>query len=187
MVFKINQFTYKSIIAIILFALIPLSAFSLEDPKEDEKEFAFPDEQLIAFFDSNRDISELRRESNAKIEEVVSEQDLTMERFNQIARAAQIGALQGGAFSDDEINAFNVVGPKINQIQRELNLEIQATLEERDLNSALYQEILRAYQQDQELQAHVREILRERAIQAVREERLREAEEKLKEEDENEG
>ena len=187
----LNKKKTGSVITTIMFAFAlviaqPANLFADNDKPEgeveDEKTFRYEDETLLNFFDANQQISQLQRQTQERMAETVGQLDLTLERFNQIARANQIGALQGGAFTDDEINAFNQLGPQISQLQREQQMMITAILEERGFTTESYQEVLNEYRTDQELQGHVRELLRERRRQEILEERRREAEEKAEQE-----
>lgn len=168
-----------------LFAMVffmSFSAFADEPPVEEEEEkkleniFPYSDEELLAFFDSNREISTLQRETQEKIEETLSNFNLTSERFGQIGRAAQIGALGAGTFTQEEIDAFNTVAPQVTAIQREQQSMMQALLMEKGLSTQTYQEIMNMFRQDQAMQEYVREIARERAIEAIREERRQQRE-----------
>ncbi len=168
-----------------LFAMVffmSFSAFADEPPVEEEEEkkleniFPYSDEELLAFFDSNREISTLQRETQEKIEETLSNFNLTSERFGQIGRAAQIGALGAGTFTQEEIDAFNTVAPQVTAIQREQQSMMQALLMEKGLSTQQYQEIMNMFRQDQAMQEYVREIARERAIEAIREERRQQRE-----------
>jgi hypothetical protein len=156
-----------------------VSAQNPGNPDENTQvdESRFEDEALINFFDVNQELSVVNKETQDKLAEAASKYDLTLERFNQIANANRIGALQGGNFTDAEVEAFNNLGPQISQIQREHQQKVQATLENKGFNSASYQEILTEYRTDQELQAYVRDLLRERRKQEILEERRRASEE----------
>lgn len=185
----LNKKKSGSVITTIMFAFAlviaqPANLFAdkPEEPEKEEKTFRFEEETLLKFFDANQEISQLQRQTQERMAETVGQFDLTLERFNQIARANQIGALQGGAFTDEEINAFNQLGPQISQLQREQQMMITTILEEKGFTSESYQEVLNEYRTDQELQAHVRELLRERRRQEILEERRREAEEKAEQE-----
>ncbi|MFN3555969.1 MAG: DUF4168 domain-containing protein [Bacteroidales bacterium] len=167
------------------FTLVLVSPFSVvadTDKPEEEPAFRFADEVLLNFFDSNQQISALQRETQEKIAETVAQQGLTLERFNQIANAARIGALQGGTFTDDEVNAFNILGPQVSSIQRDQQGAMTLLLQERGFTTESYQEVLNEYRRDQNLQAHVRDLLRERRRQEILEERRREAEERANQE-----
>ncbi|MBW6478559.1 MAG: hypothetical protein K0B37_03955 [Bacteroidales bacterium] len=186
----LNNKKTGSVITAVLFAFAlviaqPANLFANNDKPEEDKEeetFRFEDEALLNFFDANQEISQLQRQTQERMAETVGQLDLTLERFNQIARANQIGALQGGAFTDDEINAFNQLGPQISQLQREQQMMITTILEEKGFTTTSYQEVLNEYRTDQDLQAYVRELLRERRRQEILEERRREAEEKAQQE-----
>ncbi len=186
----LNKKTTGSILATLLFAfaivaLQPVNAFADKpenEENEEEKTFRFENESLLNFFDANQEISQLQRQTQERMAETVGQLDLTLERFNQIARANQIGALQGGAFTDEEVNAFNQLGPQISQLQREQQTMITTILEEKGFTTTSYQEVLNEYRTDQDLQAHVRELLRERRRQEILEERRKEAEENAEQE-----
>jgi hypothetical protein len=170
---------FSILIAMVFFAT--LSAYADEPNEESAEEkientFPFSDEMLLAFFDANREISSLQRETQETIEETLSRYNLTSERFGQIGRAAQIGALSSGTFTQEEIDAFNSAAPQVTSIQREQQSMMQALLMEKELSTQLYQEIMNMFRQDQNLQAYVRELARERAIEAVREERRQQRE-----------
>ncbi|MBW6498003.1 MAG: hypothetical protein K0B09_06430 [Bacteroidales bacterium] len=170
----------RTFLAATLFAFIIAAAPALtygQETEEPKKEFRFSDEDLLNFYDVNQELSVLQRETNERIEAAIIENGLTMERFNQIARASEMGALQGGLFSEEEIAAFNIAAPAITAVQRDMQSMLQATLMEKGLTTEYYQEIMGEFRSDAELQGHVRELLRERARQAAREARLREREE----------
>ena len=184
---KIGAVLTSMLFAFALVIAQPVNVFAYDDNPENEEEettFRFEEQVLLNFFDANQEISQLQRQTQERMAETVAQLDLTLERFNQIARASQIGALQGGAFTDDEIQAFNQLGPQVSQIQREQQMMISTILEEKGFTTTSYQEILNEYRSDQELQAHVRELLRERRRQEILEERRREAEEKAQQEQE---
>ncbi len=127
-----------------------------------EQEIKYRDVDLISFVKANREISTLRREVNEEINDLVEDHGLTMERFNQIARASQIGALEDAGFSSEDIDAFNTVAPQVTELRREMRGVMQGILQEKELSQELYQEILADYRQDSEMQAFVQELMRER-------------------------
>lgn len=173
---------YLFLSIIYLLAFTPLFTSHAAEPPMEEEEvaeapvFRFDNDVLLSFFDANREISDLQRETQERIESTLQDYNLTSERFGQIGRAAQIGALTGGTFSNEEIEAFNTVAPRITGIQREQQNMMQALLAEKGLTTQLYQEIISEFRQNQDLQAHVRDLARERAIEEIREERRRQRE-----------
>jgi hypothetical protein len=167
----------------------PVDVVAFDDPPQEEEKMTFPfeDEVLLGFFDSNREISALQRETQARIDSTLTQYNLTSERFGQIGRAAQIGALSGGTFSNEEIESFNSVAPLVTAIQREQQAMMQALLAEKGLTTQLYQEIINQFRQSRDLQAYVQELARERAVEQVREERRKQRELEAAEAENNEG
>ncbi len=149
-----------------------------EDPWADV-EFDFADETLLTFFDANQEVSALQRSTQERISETTEDYGLTRERFDQIGRAAQIGALQGGNFSSEEIEAFNQAAPQVTQIQREMQSMVQVIIEDHGMEMDKYRDILNEFRRDQELQEYVSYLARERAREKILEERRREAKEEL--------
>ncbi len=195
---SMSKHLFVFLISFGLIAALPILASAQEvreeqEVKEEEEdpwadvEFPFEDEKLLAFFDANQDISAQQRETNENIAEKLGEYKLTMERFQQIGRAAQMGALQGGAFSAEEIEAFNEVAPQITALQRNMQGLIQLIVEDHELDMQIYREILTEFRQNELLQQYVTHLARERAIEQIREERRREAEKKAEEEQKGQG
>jgi hypothetical protein len=180
--FALFLFAFFSVATTASFAAMDNPEVPEEEEEKEEVTFPFPNEDLINFFDTNQELSIITRSSQEKMAEAAKAHNLTLERFNQIANANKIGALNGGAFTDEEIEAFVALGPEVSNIQREQQQLIQAKLQEMGFTPQSYQEILTAYRTDQELQAHVVDLLRERRKQEILEERRRAAEEKAAEE-----
>lgn len=168
--------TFFMAVVLAIFIFLPSSMVAQEPAPQVQpvQEFPYAPEYLLRFFDANQEISRLNRATQDRLNQTVAERNLTMERFNQIARAAQIGELQVGVFTEEEIAAFNEVAPKITTIQREMVEARKIALDAKDLTLEKYQEILADFRQNQALQEHVRNLLRERARQAAREARDRE-------------
>ncbi|GEM_PF-945703 len=172
------------LVALFLFGINAPTKALLDDPEEkEESEFKYEDENLISFVEANQEISELRREINNEIEQLVEDHGLTMDRFDQIARASQIGAIDEAGYSAEEVEAFNEVAPQITQKRREMRSMTEAIIMERGLTTELYREILNDYREDSELQAYVQNLMYERARQEAIERAIEERKAELIEEE----
>jgi len=186
-IFDISKYFLMLLIIMSIGIAFPVMAQEAEEKAEEEdpwadKEFPFDDETLLSFFDANQEVSAINRQSQEQIQETVQDFGLTHERFQQISRAAQMGALQDGAFTAEEIEAFNAVAPQVTSLQRENQMMMQAVVEEYDMSMHEYRNILMEFRRDRELQQYVSHLARERAREAILEERRREAERKMEEE-----
>ncbi len=186
--FTLPAILFAMLIAFTAFTGKPTQAQEPEAENESdtvEVSFPFADEKLLSFFDANNAMSEARKEFQQQMTATVAEEGLTLQRFQQIANANKIGALQGGAFSEEEIQAFNVLGPQISAIQKAMRERNSQIIVEKGFESPMkYQEILNEYRKDEALRSYVNDLLRERRKQEILEERRKEAEEKAKQEQE---
>lgn len=186
-IYDISKYFLMFLLITGLSVAIPVVAQEAEEKEEEEdpwadKEFPFDDETLLTFFDANQEVSAVNRQSQELIRETVEGFGIAFERFQQISRAAQMGALQDGAFTSEEIEAFNAVAPQVTSLQRENQTMVQALVEEYDMSMHDYRNILMEFRRDRKLQQYVSHLARERAREAILEERRREAERKMEEE-----
>lgn len=190
---RTSNFTLSAILFALLIAFTAFTGNSLQaqepeaENETDTVEVSFPysDDKLLNFFDANQAMSEARRGFQEQMAETVAKEGLTLQRFQQIANANKIGALQGGAFSEEEIQAFNTLGPQISAIQKAMRDRNSQIVVEKGFESPMkYQEILNEYRRDEALRSYVNDLLRERRKQEILEERRKEAEEKAKQEQE---
>lgn len=186
---NISKFLIALLVTAGMIMALPLASQAQETNEEQEetdpwadKEFPYADDVLLTFFDVNQEVSAVNRQSNEQIQELVESFGLTHERFQQIFRASQMGALQDGAFSAEEIEAFNAAAPEVTQKQRETQSMVQMIVEEYDMTMQEYRAILMEFRRDRELQQYVSHLARERAREKILEERRREAERQMEEE-----
>ncbi len=183
-----GNFLFAFLMATVLIIALPSNSMGQEAGEAEEetdpwadKDFPFEDDLLLTFFDANQEVSAVNRQSNEQIQETVEAHDLTHERFQQIFRASQMGALQDGAFTSEELEAFNAAAPQVTSIQRETQEMVRMIVEEYDMTMQEYRSILMEFRRDRELQQYVSHLARERAREKILEERRREAEREMEE------
>ncbi len=186
-IYNISKYFLVFFVITSLSFALPVNAQEADEKEEEkdpwaDKEFPFDDETLLNFFDVNQEVSAVNRQSQEQIRETVQDFGLTHERFQQIFRAAQMGALQDGAFTAEEVEAFNTAAPQVTNIQRETQTIIQTLVADYDMSMQDYRSILNEFRRDQELQQYVSHLARERARDAILKERRKEAERKMEEE-----
>lgn len=186
-IYDISRYFFVLIMVTGLSFALPVMAQEPEQKEEEEDpwadvEFPFEDDTLLNFFDANQEVSAVNRQSQELIRETVEGFGLSFERFQQISRAAQMGALQDGAFTAEEIEAFNAVAPQVTNLQRENQTMVQTLVEDYDMSMHDYRNILMEFRRDSELQQYVSHLARERAREAILKERREEAERKMEEE-----
>lgn len=150
------SFTFVFFIAFAAFAQDPV-----QEQGQAQEAQNFTDEELEQFVVVYQKATEIQQENEAKMIQAIEEEDLEMERFNEIlmAQQNQQNAEEINA-SAEELASFNSAAEKIMQVQQEAQTEITQLIED-ELGSEKYQQIVISYQQNPEVQERVNQMLME--------------------------
>lgn len=122
----------------------------------------FSDEELEGFVNVYVKASEIQQENEMVMMQAIEEEDLELERFNEILTSRQNQeSVQDINATPEELAAFNKAAEKIMQVQQEAQTEINELIEE-EIGAEKYQQIAMAYQQSPEVQQKVNEMLQEK-------------------------
>lgn len=131
------------------------------EPQQEQQEVRdnFSNEELEKFVDVYVQVVEIQQENEAVMVKAIEEENLDMNRFNEILQAQQqkVSAEEINATAD-EMASFNNAAQKIMVVQQGANTEMQQIIE-KDLGLDTYEQIVVAYQQNPEIQQRVNELL----------------------------
>ncbi len=128
-------------------------------PQQSSQEQDYTDEQLESFVEAAMEVMPIQEESQLKMIEEIEEKDLTVERFNMILEAQQMG--QDPDIPEEEMEAFESALKGIQDIQLEYHDKIVTAIQGAGMTPAMYEEIMANYQQNPELQMRVDGIMEE--------------------------
>lgn len=119
----------------------------------------FDRQELEEFVNVYIQSSEIQQGTEAEMIQAIEEEDLELNRFNEIltVQQNQQSAEEINA-SAEEMAAFNKAAEKIMKVQQETQAEIEQLIES-EIGKEKYQQIAMAYQQSPEVQQRVNEIL----------------------------
>lgn len=131
----------------------------MEQQQQQELETDFSDEDLEQFVTVFKKANEIQQKNETVMIQAIEEEDLELERFNEIlvSRQQQQSAEDIGATAE-EMASFNQAAEKIMAVQKEAQAEIEQVIED-ELGMEKYQQIVIAYQQDPEVQEKVNQML----------------------------
>lgn len=122
----------------------------------------FSKNDLEKFVDVYLKANEVQQGNEAVMIQSIEEEDLDVNRFNEILTAQQNQQKSTEIeASAEEMAAFNKAAEKIMKIQQEAQVEIEQLIEE-EIGSEKYQQIVMAYQQRPDLQQKVNQLLEEK-------------------------
>ena len=133
-----------------------------EGQQQQEVNTDFSDEELEDFVAVYVKASEIQQENETAMMQAIEEEDLELQRFNEILTARQNQeSVQDIDATVEELAAFNKAAEKIMQVQQEAQTEINKLIED-EIGAEKYQQIAIAYQQSPEIQQKVNEMLQEK-------------------------
>jgi len=118
------------------------------------------DTELSQFVTTITEIEPIQIELQADVEELVEEEELAFERFQQLMMAMQNPEMaEQVEMSDEEREKIENIQPKISELQMKAEEEIIKKIEDNGLDVDRYQAIMMGAQQDQELMTRLQEAL----------------------------
>jgi len=119
----------------------------------------FSDDELKSFVEANTKATEIQKEGREAVVAAIEGQNLTFDRFNEMVKAHQEKRLKEVAEDPKEIAAFSNAAQAVVKIQPETKEKVEAAIKEEGLTVEKYETIMKAYEQDEAVQAKIREIV----------------------------
>lgn len=128
-------------------------------PQEQQQtETNFDDQELQQFASAAGKVMVLQQETEQKMIQAIEEENLELEKFNQILQSQQNQEIEANA-SEEEMQSFNSAAEKIIKIQTEVQTDMMRVIQEEGLEPQKYEQILMAYQSDPDTKARIDAIL----------------------------
>lgn len=155
-----SGFNFLGMLTIILAMLISLPAGAQQLPGAQAPQPAeYSDDELVTFINAAQKIMPLQQQSQMKMIEKIEEEDLTVDKFNNILESFSTG--ENADATEAELESFNTAMEGIQDIQSEFEVTITDAITEEGITPAKYEEIMTVYQQDQELQMRINILMEE--------------------------
>lgn len=133
-----------------------------EQQQQQQIETDISEQELEQFVEVYVKANEIQKENEAQMIQAIEEEDLDVNRFNEIlmSRQNQESPEEVNA-SAEELASFNQAAEKIMEVQQQAQTEIEQLIEE-EMGTQKYQAIVIAYQQDPEVQQKVNKMLEQK-------------------------
>ncbi len=129
------------------------------ETQEQQDEAKFSDDELRKFINANTVAVELQKEGRQAVVDAIEEANLTLDRFNELAKANRSKTLDEVAENKEEIKAFGDVVRKVVKIQPDTKQKIAKAITDEGLTLEKYESILAAFQEDLAVQTKVKLLL----------------------------
>lgn len=134
-----------------------------ENPMQQEPtaQTEVSDEELETFLDVSSELQEIQMGSQQEMIAVVEDEGLTVEKYNAIAEAEQMGQPTDELedVSSEDLEKYVQASTQIAEMEEELEPEFEQIIEENGMEMDRFQEINMALQQDPALQQRIQEMM----------------------------
>jgi len=120
----------------------------------------YSDEQIEQFAGAVIKVLPVQQEAQEKMIEVIEDNDLTVDLFNQIANQLQTTG-QSEGIDEKDMEKFDKIAGEIKPIQIEMNEKVNEVILEEGLSPQLYHEMVSAYSSNPKIQQKVDQKLAE--------------------------
>ncbi|MHA6248750.1 DUF4168 domain-containing protein [Pontibacter sp. CAU 1760] len=126
---------------------------------QEQNDSPFSQEELKSFVAANTKATKIQKESRESLIAAIEAEELTVDRFNEMAKAHREKKLKEVAENPEEIAAFSNAAQAIVKLQPETKEKIKQAIEGEGLTMEKYDTIMKAYEQDEDLQVEIRRIV----------------------------
>lgn len=137
-----------------MFSVVLFAQQQMQMPQQQQKVSTdYSDQEIETFVEANLDVTKVQQEAQKKAMGIVKKNNLDMDRFNEIV-AIQQGQSDEEA-SAEEMKAFNAAAQEIMANNQKTQSKMVTALENHDISQEKYQNIMMAYQQDEDFRKKV--------------------------------
>ena len=154
--FSFRVFSLLMVMSVLFISSAGAQQLPMQQPAEVSE---YTDDELLVFINAAQKIMPLQQESQMKMIEKIEEEDLTVEKFNEILESFSNG--ENGGVQQPEMESFNSAMEGIQNIQAEYEGLMAEFIVDEGMSAAKYEEIVSNYQRDPELQMRINILLEE--------------------------
>ena len=119
----------------------------------------FTDEEYEAFIKINMEVMPIQQEAEGDMMQAITDKGMDVQRFQELAQAQQSGKLTDVSQDPKEINAFNLAGQEVLEVQKKVQDQIKQKIEENDMDVQTFQQIYLAYDQSETVRGKIDNLL----------------------------
>jgi len=143
----------------ILFAFVLLvKAQEIPVPAEVNEDFS--EEDYAKFVKINKELIPIQQQAEGEMVKAIADNDLDVERFQELAQAQQSGNITAVSDDPEEIAKFNEAGQKVLDVQQKAQDDIKKKIGENQMDLEKFQNISMAYNQSEKVRNKIDELFK---------------------------
>ncbi|MCC9136576.1 DUF4168 domain-containing protein [Pontibacter silvestris] len=140
------------------------SAFAQTTPpaqqqQQQQVKTDFSEAELKQFAEANTRLMDIQKETEKKMLSVLEEENLSVEKFNEMAQAHQQQKLTEVEATPEQMAAFNKAAQRIMEMQPTMQQDVETAIKKDGMSLEQYEQIMLAYQQSPAVQEKVNKLM----------------------------
>lgn len=131
-------------------------------PQEIKEDFT--DEDYEKFVKINMEVIPIQQAAEGDMMKAITDKGMEVTRFQELAQAQQAGNITDVSDDPEEINAFNLAGQEVLEVQKKVQGEIKQKIEDNDMDIQTFQQIYLAYDQSEAVRGKIDKLLETQEI-----------------------
>src|SRR5690606_38031171 len=124
-----------------LLFFLAFGAMAQELPANPEVKEDFTDEDYETFVKINMEVMPIQQAAEGDMMKAITDKGMDVQRFQQLAQAQQTGSLTEVSQDPEEINAFNLAGQEVLEVQKKVQDQIKQKIEDNNMDIQTFQQI----------------------------------------------
>lgn len=142
-----------------LLFFLAFGAMAQELPANPEVKEDFTDEDYETFVKINMEVMPIQQAAEGDMMKAITDKGMDVQRFQQLAKAQQTGSLTEVSQDPEEINAFNLAGQEVLEVQKKVQDQIKQKIEDNNMDIQTFQQIYLAYDQSEVVRGKIDKLL----------------------------
>jgi hypothetical protein len=142
-----------------LLFFLAFGAMAQELPANPEVKEDFTDEDYETFVKINMEVMPIQQAAEGDMMKAITDKGMDVQRFQQLAQAQQTGSLTEVSQDPEEINAFNLAGQEVLEVQKKVQDQIKRKIEDNNMDIQTFQQIYLAYDQSEVVRGKIDKLL----------------------------
>ena len=158
------KFLQHSVALVLGFLLLAGSVFAQGQMQQPAQPDSITDEELEKFAEVASELQRVQQESQEKVQAMLSDKDMDMQRFQQIMMSRQNPNMGDSIeVTDQEEETLAEIKPKLQKMQNESQQEMMGIMQKQEMQPQRFQAIQRAIQSDPAVMKRFKKIAQDTA------------------------
>ncbi len=146
---------FRNSFAVFVFMFATLGLMAQMVPPAEELPESYTDEELKQFVKAVSEVLVIQEESQTQMSNAIVENDLTVDRFNEMLMQGQAQGEENIEATEEEMLAFTTAMNEVQELQMQMQEKMMKAITDNGLEVNQYQNMMKSYEVNEEVKTKV--------------------------------